>query len=161
MKIEKKYLYFAIGLVSIVLTGLLLWFIIQPFFIIEGDMYHGILSEYYAPGNFVCIILIPSILIFALSYLSYHFMLKKSEAFKVNYIVWLVSSILITFADLFMLVMYCSFDPIWGVCGGFTMIFDFYILWKGYSISFKHRKDGKAESKEEEPKSEESSTTSE
>mgnify|MGYP000329738936 CR=1 FL=1 len=73
----KKYFLYLIGAFCSLLAPLLLVFIAQPFFHIEGDMSHGTLNDYDKPGNLICIVIIPSILIAVCLFFSYFLLHKK------------------------------------------------------------------------------------
>lgn len=57
MEISKKIIDFILGIVCCILAPLFLAFMACPFFHIEGNVSHGVLDEYLAPGNFFLIIL--------------------------------------------------------------------------------------------------------
>lgn len=98
MNSMKKYFLYLIGAFCSLLAPLLLVFIAQPFFHIEGDMSHGTLNDYGQPGNLICIVIIPSILIAVCLFFSYFLLIHKKRMNNINIVLSLVVSIIFTFS---------------------------------------------------------------
>lgn len=145
----KKILYFIFGIACDIIVPLLLVFIACPFFCIEGTISHGVLSDYFKPGNFICILLIPSLLIIAGSFFSYYLHTHKKDAHDVNPWLWFVFAIIVTVFDLVWLIVPAivigfpgylySHTYVWW-CAFHILGFNLYCIWKGYSLSLNEEK---------------------
>ena len=101
----KKHFLYLIGAFCSLLAPLLLVFIAQPFFHIEGDMSHGVLNGYGQPGNLICIVIIPSILIAVCLFFSYFLLIYKKRMNNINIVLSLVVSIIFTIVEVLVLAL--------------------------------------------------------
>lgn len=146
----KKYFLYLIGVFCSLLAPLLLVFIAQPFFHIEGDMSHGTLNGYGEPGNLICIVIIPSILIAVCLFFSYFLLIHKK---RMN-VLSLVVSIIFTIVELLVLALgsYMATLELLNymiptIVGYPVVAFSLYCLWKQYSYSLKYHKNKVIEEK--------------
>lgn len=154
MNSMKKYFLYLIGAFCSLLAPLLLVFIAQPFFHIEGDMSHGVLNGYGEPGNLICIVIIPSILIAVCLFFSYFLLIHKKRMNNINIVLSLVVSIIFTIVEVLVLALgsYMATLELLNymiptIVGYPVVAFSLYCLWKQYSYSLKYHKNKGIEEK--------------